>query len=178
MLLWNQFSPAESRVFGCQNAKNWLEIRNRPINCLGGKGWDPSWLWGKSCMLSCLCNERPGNSHSPTAPVVEVVSNGKDATHGAAQFEPPPLLSYSRECLCHCEMDRRCWLRRSPPHWFTLLFPFPLPITLYLQPSNHQKPLLLCYPHLNRFLYSYCIWPEWKLNIKCFPLAFLCICMK
>ena len=102
----------------------------------------------------------------PTAPVVEFISNGKDATHGAAQSEPPPLLPSSRECLCHCEMDRRCWLRRNPPHWLTLLFPFPLHITLSLQPSNHRKPMFLCSPHLNWFHYTYCIWPEWKLNIK------------
>ena len=31
-----------------------------------------------------LCNDNPGSSRSPTTPLVEDVSNGKDATHGAA----------------------------------------------------------------------------------------------
>lgn len=104
----------------------------------------PHWLSGQSCMLSCLCNESPGSSHSPTAPVVKFISNGKDATHGAAQSEPPPLLPSSRECLCHCEMDRHCWPRRNPPHWLTLLVPFPLPMTHSPPPSDHKKPVFLC----------------------------------
>lgn len=123
---------------------------------------ESSWLWGQSCMLSCLCNESPGSFYSPTAPVV---SNGKDSTHGAVQPEPPPLLPPSRECLCHCKTDRHCW-PRNPPLWLTLLFPFPLSITLSLLPANHQKLMCLCYCHLDWFHHSHCIQLEWVSDKK------------
>lgn len=95
-------------------------------------------------MLSCLCNESPGSSLTPSSSC-RIVSNGKDATHGAAQSEPPPLLPSSRECLCHCEMDRRCWLRRNPPHWLTLLSPFPSHYNPF--PSAFKSPKV-CVPLL------------------------------
>lgn len=115
----------------------------------------PSWLCGQSCccMLSCLCYESPGSSHSTVV----------DATHGAALSKPPPLLTSSREFLCYLEMDRHCWLK-TRPHWLTLLFPFPLTVTLSLQPLNHQKNMFLCDICIN-VLSQLFIWPEYKLNI-------------
>lgn len=97
-------------------------------------------------MLSCLCNESSGSSHSPMAPVVEFISNEKDATHGAVLSTPTtatflqgmPLPLLDGQALLADEEST------------TLVNPsLSLSFSHNPFPSNHQKSMFLCFPYFN-----------------------------